>query len=232
RAAIPQRRLRTLPSRHGRQPPLVVVGGPARLRQPLVALMRRTLRYSPLKASVGSTRAARRAGTYVARTAATVSAHPTPANVAGSAGLTSNRSVRIHWPAARSRPNPAASPTAVRTRPSRTKSQTTPDGDAPTASRTPISFVRWPNRYASTPQTRQAERAAATTANQRNTAIVNRRPTIDASTSDASDLRLASGNKGSSAATSRRNEGTMASGFPVVRTATVNASTCCWSYGR
>src|SRR5262245_5892124 len=121
--------------------------------------------YSDLSAIAGSTRAARRAGTPDARIATITSTAATPANTIGSLSLTSyswapNKPDNANAPAV-----PTASPASAGVRPVLIVHWTMSADLAPNAIRMPISFVRWPTTYATTPYTPIAASRSATTPN-------------------------------------------------------------------
>ncbi len=102
-------------------------------------------------AAIDVARSARRAGSQLAMKAVPSRTSTTATNVAGSVGRTSYSTadmtrVRRNAPA-----TPAATPTNASTIPCLTMSRNTDPGEAPSATRTPISCFRWLTAYASTP---------------------------------------------------------------------------------
>src|SRR5262249_26719917 len=100
-------------------------------------------RYSYLSATSGSTLAARRAGRYDASIATAAKATATVVNVAGSSGCKPNRSDSRYRVSPAAPAIPIAMPARVSTRLLPRTSRMTSRLAAPSATRTPISRVRW-----------------------------------------------------------------------------------------
>ena len=98
--------------------------------------------YSYLRAAIGSTRDARRAGRYAASSAAPSIAEAANKMVTGSAGVTPNSIASIRRAAGTSAAKPIANPATTSVTASRTIIPTTEEGVAPKAIRSPISAVR------------------------------------------------------------------------------------------
>ena len=119
---------------------------------PRTALIIELWRDYALNAVVGSSPAARRAGSHDDTAAITKNTAPIAANVSGSVGLTPTSIVVI---AAREGEGGERArremPAALSRSPWPTTSRRMRSGDAPSAMRTPISAVRWRTTVASTP---------------------------------------------------------------------------------
>src|SRR6185503_5069394 len=105
--------------------------------------------YSYLSATIGSTFAARRAGIQHASKATTASSKGTAANVNGSTALTPNSNEVIKRVSANDAAKPIATPSNVNFIPFCSTSNRILAGVAPSASRTPISFLCCATKYAS-----------------------------------------------------------------------------------
>jgi hypothetical protein len=114
-------------------------------------LLAQLARYSQRSAAIGSTRAARRAGTNPASAAAqTITATATPI-ATGSAALNPNNWCSTTRPNPHAAPRPSATPTATIHSVSRIAIHSTLPCDAPSAMRIPISLVRRAIEYDITP---------------------------------------------------------------------------------
>src|SRR5688572_6149821 len=121
--------------------------------------------HSERRASPGSTRAARAAGSQLASNDTTSSVTMTAASTTGSRGETSNNSGDIHRPAARAARRPSATPMPTTRRLSPTTRRATSGVRAPRAIRTPISCVRCATLCAITPYNPTAAKRSASPPN-------------------------------------------------------------------
>src|SRR5437764_4200726 len=109
------------------------------------------LDHSDLRATIGSTRAARRAGRQLATSETIASNATTPTNVVGSLARTPYRSAVSSRVTARAIKTPTPIPAAARRTPSPTTCDITSPRLAPSASRMPSSRRRCPTAYARSP---------------------------------------------------------------------------------
>src|ERR1041385_3350959 len=107
--------------------------------------------WSARRAVIGSTAAARRAGTYDATIATPSSSPALAANIQGSYTLVPYIMPRRSRTANDAAPRPTTTPTAVRPTPLPSTTRSTRAGSAPNATRIPISLVRSATRYDNTP---------------------------------------------------------------------------------
>src|SRR6266571_1728621 len=105
-------------------------------------ILEERVHHSYLKATIGSTPAARREGTKLASTVTPSSATVTNPKTSGSCGDSSNSSGPSHWPPASAITTPITIPAAPSVKPSLTTSLTKSRCCAPSAARTPSSWVR------------------------------------------------------------------------------------------
>ncbi|SPF50271.1 hypothetical protein SBA4_430002 [Candidatus Sulfopaludibacter sp. SbA4] len=115
-----------------------------RARRRRIGPHRRTLTYSYRKARIGSTREARLAGTYPAKTPIPANNNVAPATVAGSFGRTPNNSLSTSLESHALNGSPIAIPAATIAKQSRSTIRTTVPRSAPSDMRMPISRVRCP----------------------------------------------------------------------------------------
>src|SRR2546425_10485376 len=105
-------------------------------------ILEERVHHSYLKATIGSTRAARREGTKLASTVTPSSTTVTNPKTSGSCGDSWNNSGLSQWPPARAITTPITIPAAPSDKPSSTTSLTRSRCCAPRAARTPSSWVR------------------------------------------------------------------------------------------
>src|SRR5581483_5113052 len=135
-----------------------------------------------LNETTGSTRIARRAGRYAAASITATSATLTPANVAGSCGVTPNNKLSMIRVAASAPARPIARPTtAIRTACPST-SERMSCGCAPSARRMPISRRRCATEYAVTLNRPNAASSSASVANAPTSTVVKRGVAIERAT--------------------------------------------------
>src|ERR1700731_950783 len=114
-------------------------------------VVRRTMIYSYRSETIGSTRDARRAGTYAANSATAPNIAGTAKNTIGSRALTPNNRVSSRRDKPQAAAMPMTTPASVRIAPCATTILLAWLAFAPKASRIPISCVRCPTVYAISP---------------------------------------------------------------------------------
>src|SRR5215467_11114345 len=109
--------------------------------------------YSQRRAVTGSTRVARYAGMQVATSAAVLNTITVDANTAGSRASTPNSRLPMKGVTVSATATPNTTPATAIPMPSKITINRTSRGSAPSAMRTPISWVRCCTEYAMTPYT-------------------------------------------------------------------------------
>src|SRR5438067_7009727 len=183
--------------------------------------------YSALNASAGSTRDARRAGIQLANIAIATSNSDAPASVTGSLGATPYRNDRRKRATTVKSNRPTPIPAAVSTIPCFVIIAATALGCAPSAMRTPSSFVRSVTTYAITPYKPIPPSINVTRAAAPSTMMMNDSCAIDALNTVVMGFTSNSGIAGSSSRTARCTAVVIAAGSPTVLRASAMVRPVC-----